>query len=192
MISCQQCNIQMLRGSLVFVKGKCENECVRGAMYECMIDWPVPSVLLLLSPKLVQFLQSRVFVPRNWVRCKWGFVFTYPQTRLSWCTFREGIYLFACVAWFEGNNNALLEQFVLAEILLGLEYLHQQGLVYRDLKPENILIHANRHTKVLSLSFWHLFTAACLIHKATLFVRLIWFSWQTLGQQGRWKRLPPT
>jgi serine/threonine protein kinase len=44
-------------------------------------------------------------------------------------------------------------QFYLAEIVLGIETLHNMGIIYRDLKPENILIDKEGHVKLIDFGF---------------------------------------
>ena len=48
----------------------------------------------------------------------------------------------------EHTFDNLRAKFYAAEIVLGLEYLHQHGIVYRDLKPENLLLDAEGHIKM--------------------------------------------
>jgi G protein-coupled receptor kinase len=42
-------------------------------------------------------------------------------------------------------------RFYAAEVLFGLEHLHQQGIVYRDCKPENILLDDHGHVRISDL-----------------------------------------
>jgi serine/threonine protein kinase len=39
-------------------------------------------------------------------------------------------------------------KFYISEILIALECLHTNGVVYRDLKPENVLIGDDGHIKI--------------------------------------------
>jgi serine/threonine protein kinase len=41
-----------------------------------------------------------------------------------------------------------LSKFLAAELILSMQHLHEQGIIYRDLKPENVLIDLDGHVRL--------------------------------------------
>lgn len=39
-------------------------------------------------------------------------------------------------------------RYYISEVILALEFLHSQGIIYRDLKPDNIIIASDGHIKL--------------------------------------------
>nr|CAH7722016.1 unnamed protein product [Callosobruchus chinensis] len=51
----------------------------------------------------------------------------------------------------EPGLDIIRARFYAAEVVCGLEHLHQQGIVYRDCKPENILLDDTGHVRISDL-----------------------------------------
>ena len=48
----------------------------------------------------------------------------------------------------KGKFDKERSQFYIVEVLLALEFLHKNNMIYRDLKPENILMDKDGHIKI--------------------------------------------
>jgi serum/glucocorticoid-regulated kinase 2 len=91
--------------------------------------------------EVMRRLTSHPFV----IKLFWGFqTEDYLHFVVDFCSGGELFYLL--------QNKRLFSEaeakFYFAEILLGLEYIHAQNVLYRDLKPENIFIDIDGHIKL--------------------------------------------
>ena len=62
--------------------------------------------------------------------------------------------------WRDSDDNPVLniEQIrsIIRDTVLGLQYLHYQGIIHRDIKPANLLLDANHHVKISDFGVSHL------------------------------------
>ncbi|KAI8882233.1 Pkinase-domain-containing protein [Backusella circina FSU 941] len=88
----------------------------------------------------------------------------HPFLVTLWDAFQDDTHLFMVMDYVPGGElfsvlrkhktfNESTAKFYAAEVLLALEYLHEQNIVYRDLKPENILLDARGHVKLTDFGF---------------------------------------
>jgi serine/threonine protein kinase len=62
----------------------------------------------------------------------------------------------------KGSLSVSSARFVIAEILTGLEHMHDKGVVYGDLKPENVLLDGKNHCKLSDFGSSRIVNGACV------------------------------
>ena len=78
--------------------------------------------------------------------------------------FKDNVYVFLVMPFVNGGEmfvhlraqrkfDETMAKFYTAQVILGLEYMHNLGIVYRDLKPENILIDKDGYLKITDFGF---------------------------------------
>ncbi|KAI8342043.1 kinase-like domain-containing protein [Chlamydoabsidia padenii] len=89
---------------------------------------------------------------------------THPFLVTLWDAFQDDSHLFMVMDYVPGGElfRILRRQkkfseeavrFYAAEVILALEYLHANEIIYRDLKPENILLDEKGHVKLTDFGF---------------------------------------
>ncbi|KAI9094599.1 camp-dependent protein kinase 9 [Phlyctochytrium arcticum] len=80
------------------------------------------------------------------------------------CTFQDDTNLYMLLEYVVGGElfshlrkagrfSNDMTRFYAAEIVLAIEYLHEQDIIYRDLKPENLLLDERGHIKITDFGF---------------------------------------
>jgi serine/threonine protein kinase len=54
--------------------------------------------------------------------------------------------------------HQLLIEFMVACIIVGLEYMHNNGVIHRDIKPENLVMDSNGYVRVTDLGIARIWT----------------------------------
>ena len=49
-------------------------------------------------------------------------------------------------------------QFFIACVIIGLEYMHNQGVIHRDIKPENLLLDDNGYVRITDMGISRIWT----------------------------------
>ncbi|KAK2763897.1 hypothetical protein FQN54_009516 [Arachnomyces sp. PD_36] len=67
--------------------------------------------------------------------------FGYPPSEPDWYTNNDDISYVPCLTFSEARN-------AFRDSVLGLEYLHYQGIIHRDIKPANLLVTSSGRVKI--------------------------------------------
>jgi len=89
---------------------------------------------------------------------------SHPGVVKLFCTFNDSDRIYLLMEYVPGGEMFLyirkfgklpeeIVRYYAAEIVLVINYLHEQNIIYRDLKPENILLDVGGHVKLTDFGF---------------------------------------
>lgn len=90
--------------------------------------------------------------------------YSHPFIVTLYCTFQDSHNLYMLLEYVCGGElfahlrragrfDVSTAQFYSCEIVLAIEFLHSNNVIYRDLKPENLLIDSQGHMKITDFGF---------------------------------------
>jgi serine/threonine protein kinase len=88
----------------------------------------------------------------------------HPNIATLYGTFQDTSFVYVCLEFLAGGEvfshlrtlgsfELDITRFYASEILLVLQFLHSNGIVYRDLKPENLVFSCEGHIKFIDFGF---------------------------------------
>jgi len=112
----------------------------------------------------IKAIKKRILINTNQMKyalSEWNIMkkLSHPFIVKLHYAFQGPKYLYLAMDYWSGrdlsyhldNYNYFPEEvarFLIAEIILAIEYIHTQDIIYRDLKPNNILIWSDGHLKI--------------------------------------------
>mmetsp|Transcript_15234 Transcript_15234/g.37159 ORF Transcript_15234/g.37159 Transcript_15234/m.37159 type:complete len:746 (+) Transcript_15234:95-2332(+) len=113
----------------------------------------------LKAQKKIQSRRDNMFQERNLM----ADMMPHPNVCCMFNTYQDSDWVYMLIEYLPGGDlfdvqddiggtfNEEQARFYIAGVVLALEHMHKQHVIYRDLKPENVLVDSNGYIKVVDL-----------------------------------------
>ena len=117
---------------------------------------PINYALKAIKKRILQHTNQMKYALSEW---KIMYKLSHPFIVKLHYSFETSKHLYLVMDYWAGRDLSVhLDQynyfpediswFLISEVILAIEYLHQKNIIYRDLKPNNILVDSDGHIKI--------------------------------------------